>query len=264
MRYNITDHDYYFTHTGELSVSKLQQLCNTTKVYSYLLRYSDKHNEFWLHIHTIDVPAYNTIDIADIYHNVTLHVCGTHSEHTIFGQPPVEILLTVLEPMIYKCANRLYVKWPGKFTLDDLLQECRLLIIELHRRGYYIHRSLVWQSLRNNIECKLRKGKKYKIESLNRVVTFNNTNDIAITLEETIPDEKQDIADDNDTRQLLYDDALKLLEEIIGKRQLDQLLREYGDKTTTNRARIQVNKLKKQFADEGITWSIIIEHKLGC
>ena len=60
-----------------------------------------------------------------------------------FGQPPIELIAELYQPMIHKMATRISVQWK-QFEYDDLVGIGNKVMVELYRKGYYLNKSLIY------------------------------------------------------------------------------------------------------------------------
>lgn len=233
-------------------------------LYSYIVY--DKLEYWQVDILYSKTKQYNTIPVNKLIEQVinseknpdkslqlSNNICG-------YCQPPLEILLVTYKPLIYKLAVQQHQYWP-QVELEDLLQMCNMRICVLYQQGYYIHKNLLTRSFVNDVLMFLRPDKrKPRVDSLDQML-MSTDGENNVTLVDTIEDEHAqdeldeiiDEADGITVEQEIKNKMLEVIKEFITPRMYDQLLREYGNKTTSNNTRVMVNRLKSQLKDLGIT-----------
>lgn len=199
-------------------------------------------------ISTFDASAYIIDKIKSYDVNNRKQIVG-------YMQPNVELLLKLYKPLIVKLSKEIKQSWQY-LEMEDLIQMCNLVICDLYYKGYYVHKSLIRRSFINYVLMHIRKDKgKPSMVSLEQEYSKTDDDD-RVTIADMIPDMKQM----NDTEDK-YDDEVdaKVLKEVkdividfIGQRQYDQLLREYGNKSTTNWSRRLMTKIKAHLFEMGI------------
>jgi hypothetical protein len=120
----------------------------------------------------------NTIDrdnaIDDICVKISDYILTMSNAKCItFGQPPLEMVVELYQPMLKKMVDKLSIQWK-QFEYDDLFSIGNYILVKLYRQGYYINKYLVWTSLNNEILVQYRKIK-YKpiIVSLDDVIKLD-------------------------------------------------------------------------------------------
>lgn len=231
------------------------------KLYSYILYEQYKNGQLngWrIEFMLSQEDTYNQISIPDIAKEIAeLTDFSRVSEHRkILGyrQPGPEILLTAYEPLMRKLVKEEMNRW-ANLEYEDLMQTCRLVVMKLYRGGYYVHKRLLRRAFSNEILMSLRKERNKPI-----LISLEQTidgEDDKVTISDTIPDHQAIIEEQDMLDEAAYSDILVVKRDIIvreiGQRQYDQLVREYGNKSTTNWSRQTVQKLKQYLTKMGIT-----------
>lgn len=78
-----------------------------------------------------------------------------------YVQPPLEQWLTIFRPFLLKLVNRVHPRYQQLIPeREELLSLLYLCVIRLHRKGYYLHNTLIHNSFINelNMECRKLKG----------------------------------------------------------------------------------------------------------
>lgn len=233
------------------------------RIYSYIMyaKYTDKVLSGFIVEYTISpIDAHNTLKTTDIMLEIQERIsdilaCEQTRYVVSYKQPSIDLQLELFQPYVHKLARKLYTHWNSVYEFEDLLQICNMIMVILYNKGYYINHSLLYRSVVNYILMETRKDRnKPKLLSLERNYTNNNGD---ISLEETIADmrEIEERIDKEDTEYInqILKEKRDLVIDIIGQRQYDQLLREYGTNTVSLQARQQVHKLKVELDKLGIT-----------
>ena len=131
-------------------------------IYSYLV-YAEYKNEVlirWKIEYTISQDdRYNTLDAENLVDEI-FNILKSSTEKKVssvigYKQPSLEIQLEVFEPFINKLAIKQVKKWPC-LEYDDAHQICQLTMLNLYRKGYYLHSSLMELCYENDILLFLR------------------------------------------------------------------------------------------------------------
>lgn len=228
-------------------------------IYSYIIY--DEEDLYLLQFAISQQDEYNTLTPERVACEVTeiirKHMTTGESKNNVcgYGQPPVDILLEVLNPLIHKLAKKQHDMWQ-KMEYEDLVQICRLVILTLYRKGYYIHKRLLERAFYNEVlrEIQKDKGKPYKV-SLDELLSDGDGDDLFVR--DTIPDTAAIYAErdklDEEMRAGIYLEVKEFILDIITPRQLDQLLRSYSNKHCDQWARSTMQYIKEYLASQGIT-----------
>lgn len=240
-----------------------QSLVTTDSVYSYLI-YAEYHDHTltgWrIEFIVSQNDSYNTISKAQAILDICKLIDESYSREVqryIIGyeQPPLDILLTTLDPLVHKLARQQQSYWGLEY--EDLCQTCRLVICTLYHKGYYIHKSLINRAFINEVLLSIRKDRyKPKLVSIDEPMAYDKEGKaqmVADTIADPSSEEEFHEQYDEEQRQYVIQQQRELIIELIGQRQYDQLVREYGNKMTTNAGRKRVEKLKHKLADMGIS-----------
>ena len=213
---------------------------------------------------------YNTIDSdnakCDIVNAIIDYLVTLSDVKCIaFGQPPLELILTLYEPMLAKMAHKIHQQWP-RYDVEDLLSIANFIVVKCYKLGYYINKSLIWTSLNNEILLENRKvryepnvvsledkmKKTFKVDS--EELTYGDTvEDPTYKAEEEQKDEQQ-------LDQYVFEQVKQLIIEKIGERQWDRLWRDYSKSHTTNCTRQTMKRMKSYFEELGLTRQDFINH----
>lgn len=233
-------------------------------IYSYLIyaEYENKVLTGWTIQYVVSQDEqYNTLKLTDIVAQIAADIIKNNNslkKSYIIGykQPPLDILCELFDPLMQKLAYNQHIKWP-KLEQEDLLQMCRLTMCVLYSKGYYINRRLLEQSFYNAILMQLRKDKNMPIMvSLSEPIQAGVSSAEKTLIEDIVPDynelyEEQDKEDDEEYQQIVEEER-QIIVDMIGQRQYDQLVREYGNRCTTNRGQRQVARIKGKLKEDKI------------
>jgi len=247
----------------DLHLKVCQLLSPVEKIYSYLVYakfVNDKLSGWRVETMVSQTVAYNTILRINAIMEITSLLLNSKkepsTEHIVgYKQPPLEVMIVAFDPLVRKLSRQQQSYWKN-LEFEDLCQMCRLVICLLYEKGYYIHKSLLYRAFTNYVLMQLRKSRFCpSITSLDDVICIDQSGNI-LTAEDMLADERAEedmlefevIDEINDIlcrkRQVIID--------YIGQRQYDQLVREYGNRTTTSWSRKLVYKLKEYLGKRGI------------
>ena len=225
-------------------------------IYSYLVyaEYKNKVLIRWKIEYTISQDdRYNTLDAENLVDEI-FNILKSSTEKKVssvigYKQPSLEIQLEVFEPFINKLAIKQVKKWPC-LEYDDAHQICQLTMLNLYRKGYYLHPSLMERCYENDILLFLRKDKyKPEMTSISKVVS-NNDDNTPITLGDMLPDiklqEEKERQDEEEFIQIVFSQVKEIIIELIGERQFEQLMRDYANKHTTSWSRKKMQQIKNR------------------
>lgn len=233
-------------------------------IYSYLIyaKYKEEKLFCWQIEYTISqTEEYNTLRSSVIVEEI-FAILKENKENKVlnvvgYKQPPISIQLLLFEPLICKLALKQVRRWP-QIEYDDACQICRLTMLNLYRKGYYLHPTLVERCYNNDILTTIRKDKnKPEIVSIDEV-TYRIEDSVPLTFTDVIRDYKTE----EDVEQKEYEEFInfvfeqtkELIIELIGERQFEQLMRDYANKHTTAWSRKKMQQLKSKFSQMNISW----------
>ena len=274
MTENITDkliQKISATCTDEDILRQLHTVLDELKtIYSYIVyeRYEQDKLAYWQLEYTISQKdRYNTLQADDVVNDIfkVIKESGEQKIANVIGykQPPIEMQLQLFEPFISKCALKQVQRW-SQLELDDAKQMCRLTMLNLYHKGYYLHPSLIERCYNNDILCYLRSERnKPEIVSIDTVVHQGEDN--SLTLADMLPDisieEEEEAKQDEDFIKDVFGQVKDICIELIGERQFEQLMRDYGNKHTTSWSQRKMYRLKEKFKEMGLSWSSFYQTK---
>lgn len=232
------------------------------KIYSYII-YAKHNNEevsCWkIDYHISQVPKYNTLICNNIIPEITDKLYKSKNDtHTIVGyaQPPIELMLELYDPLVCKCAKEQCNRWRD-LEYDDAVSMCRMVMLILANKGYYIHKQLLRKSFNMYVLKYLRKNiNSPELVSLEKVMYCGGDEDDTLTLADMIADtsieEKKQDKDNEIAVKAIFEEVKAIIIELVGERQFEQLLRDYGHKHTTTWSRSKMLQIKKRFKELGL------------
>ena len=173
-----------------------------------------------------------------------------------YGQSDLNVMCKMYKPMIIKFAKEQCERW-AELDMDDAVQMCNLVLCDLYYKKYYIHRNLLRRAYVNYVLMYFKKDR-YKpiIQSLDDKYS-KSEDDAELTIKDMVPDvqliNEQEDSENLIVEQRIINEMREILVNYIGQRQYDQLLREYGNKQTTNWSRKLMMDIKAYLFELGIT-----------
>lgn len=259
-------------HTDEEIKSQLHTVLDELEtIYSYLIyaKYKAEKLVCWQIEYTISqTDKYNTLHSCIVVEEIfaVLKESNEKKVSNVIGykQPSLDIQIELFEPLINKLALKQTQRWP-QIEYEDACQICRMTMLNLYRKGYYLHPTLVERCYNNDILSSIRKDKnKPEIISIDKVVHHDGDN-TPLTIGDMLPDtQAEEDAEQKDAEefiQLVFGQVKEIIVELIGERQFEQLMRDYGNKHTTSWSRKKMQQLKDKFKQMGINWESFNRYK---
>lgn len=248
MRQSLEKIDVWITDDCDNSLTEV--VYKNCPIYSCLIYKAPNKTGYKLVCSISDIERYNTLQQEQIVQCVRAAMQSTIEilKQTIvaYAQPPLQILLEAAEPLIQSQAKLQNLRW-HEVEFDDLCQMCRLTIVKLYRKGYYIHPWLIKKSFERDVLMYIRHEKnKPQFIYLDETVVDNDNGFSDIIPDQQELDRIQDEEAEEELNELRSWQKQVLINE-IGQRQYDQLLLEYGSKNSTNWSRNLVHRLKQKF-----------------
>lgn len=238
---------------------------DSENIYSYIVYCNRKDNKpgYTVQLNISQTSAYNTLYSLNIAQCIAKAI--TNYEHTGFiasngvityGQPPIELMLELYEPLIQKMSKQTCDDWPGLLEFADVAQTCCETMLKLYRNGYYIHRRLVARSLYNAVLMQLRKNRN-KPETVSFDDIAYRSNEENLTYKDMIPDLRH-ILDEERSEELevtlqVFNRVKKFVVKLIGERQFEQLLHAYDSYQTDEWSRKKMWWLRNELEARGLT-----------
>lgn len=233
-------------------------------IYSYLIyaNYKDGRVVSWRIQYNISQrDEYNKLSASNVIDNIlyqTLSLKHDCSKQIIgYMNPPLEQILIAFDPLIQKLSYEESQRWRS-IEYDDAYQMCRLVLIELYRRGYYIHKTLLRKAYRNYILAQLRRDiDKPDIISLTSISHKGEGDSEDLTFGDMIQDkaldEELEEQERHEVSRSIFEQVRDLIIMLIGEREFDQLMRQYSSGNTDNRTQKKMYDIKNKLSRLGIT-----------
>lgn len=230
-------------------------------LYSFFVGRKDNHIVIKTAVSII--PEYNTLVYPEPIETITQSISDymitlSDVKCICFGQPPIELIAELYQPMIHKMASRLLVNWK-QFEYDDLVGMGNQVMIELYRKGYYLNKALIWTALNNEVLMKCRKFKyqpiivsifdctKADIKIDNEELTYGDM------VEDDSYNEEKEREDEQQLEKYTFEQVKEIIIEKIGERQWNEVWRDYGKGHTTGRSQAAMRRIKAYFNELGLT-----------
>ncbi len=238
-------------------------------LYSYLVKKLSAEARFVVTYMISQTDKYNTIKVEEAADEISLTLVTDTSTKKIvcYRQPPIDILIEVLEPLVRKLVKIQQSHWQH-LEYDDLKQMCYLTICELKEKGYYIHKSLINHCFNNAVLMSLRpeKGKPLIVSIYDKYQGAEGDLEKLI-IGDTIIDESYELDKEEseklDFTKWTFDEVKRILIKLLGQRQFDQLYRDYSRQHTTAQTCKMLQKVKGYLKIKGITMEDFINKYYG-
>lgn len=238
-----------------LLVSLLTVVDNVSSYIIYSVYRSNELKSWRIECYVSQTERFNCIPKDEAIKEIVCSIntsLTANKPKTVIGwrQPPLEVLIEILEPLVNKLAIEQSQAWKI-FEFDDLKQVCRMAICNLYNGGYYVHKNLVRRTFLNTILMKLRKERRKPLMVALDDAVGHDEQGNEITYLDVIADDNSYMEmfsmESAESKENLLAQQRALVIERIGQRQYDQLIREYSNKMTTNAGRTKLNRLKSYF-----------------
>lgn len=190
---------------------------------------------------------YNTISKTDVMSGILDSILKYKTEKIKqkcigFKQPPLELMLKLYEPLIHSLATTQHRRW--KIEFDDLCQMCRLSIISLYKKGYFLHKNLISTTFIRDVLQTMRVYAKEPEQIKFSKLDKENREYVNYLEDESAQNDFEEII--NPCYESI-EDKRRIVKEEVGERIYEQIIREYNTKTVSPMTRKRVNKLKHKF-----------------
>lgn len=238
-------------------------------IYSYIIytKFVNNKRTGWTIAITIsEIDRFNTIKGCDIINNVVTTLLKTResTDYVVgYEQPDVVIMDELFAPLMGKLSRITCSRWP-QLEYADVYDVCRLTLLKLYRRGYYIHKTLLERSFNNEILMQLRSTRgKEDILSLDTLICDDGDKNNSFPIIEIIVDKEAEndekVKDELELYRSIFEDVKSQIISMFGERQFDQLLRDYASKNTTNWSRRRMQTIKQKFEKLNLNWEYYLK-----
>lgn len=242
----------------------LKALDGSEKFYSYIVyaKYENDTLTGWIIQYNISQNEnFNTLSVQNIVDDIVNIINRKRDDCKKvigYGQPDIETVILAYDPLVRKLAKRQAERWK-QYDYEDLCQICRYVMLKLYRKGYYIHRRLLYKAFENEIWMQVRKER-----GKPQIVSFEDTfyKDISgdgekLLVADTIPDistiEREETEYEKEVELKIFEELKEVIIEYIGVRQWNELVRDYGHCHTTSTTRKKMQKIKNYLNTLGLT-----------
>ena len=237
---------------------QLQTVMNEIqKVYSYVIHVNQTH--FVVRYALSEYEKYNTYNknevIGCILDDIEKYRERGGKYIIGFRQPNIDILVEVYEPLVQKLAKQQHDLW-RMLEYEDLCQMCRMTLVVLYNKNYFIHKKLLQKSFNNHVLQDIRRNiSDFEIISLDTKCDGDDMD--KLSLRDTIRDVQEEFLEmdkkADETSKDIFDEVKDIIVDIIGERQFEQLYRDYRNGHTTTWSRRKMQTLKVIFQREELT-----------
>lgn len=174
-------------------------------------------------------------------------------EEIHYMNAPLEKWLIQFKPSLHKLVEEVYPAYQNMYPdKQDLLSILFITVIKLYNKGYYLHKSLISRSFRNDLNCSIRK-QKYFTDCASLDALMPNS-DESLTLADTIADPE------NMEERVEYEDYVKYMFNLIKEEMLkhmsqlsfDMLMIQIQNKTIEPSTARMLRKMRDKFAPDYI------------
>ena len=249
---------------GEVCVEMYELFENTDKLYSYIVyaKYDDEDLSGWVVNYIVSQNEdYNTLSPDEVVTEL-LQVFSKKENNgkkvICYKQPSIEIMLEVYDPLVHRLAKYQQDRW-RQFEHDDLCQICRMVMIRLYKKGYYIHKRLLYKAFMNEILISTRHER-----NAPKMVSFEDAfftpikgDSEKLLIADIVADEsiteKEEEDYKNEVNLKVFEEVKDIIVEFLGERQWRELYRSYTTKNTTTTTRKLMQRVKTYFEKLGIS-----------
>lgn len=233
------------------------------QVYSYLVyvNYDDDNNirDWQIQYNISQTDEYNTLKsdiiIPDILNTIVSSKEKKVSHIVSYKQPPLELMIELYKPLIKRLAKEESQRWV-QLEYDDCYQMCLMTMLKLYRKNYYLHKTLLERSFRNDILLSIKKDRdKPSLLPIEGIIYRDGDNE-ALTLSDMLPDKNESVEQENEDAfiKAVFDQTKDIVIDLLGERTFEQLMNDYVHRHTTSWSQKTMNRLKTKLKMMGITW----------
>ena len=244
----------------ELYTSIYKILSEIEYIYSAIVYYDKDRDKFIVQYNVSENDEFNTLNAGTVCTKVVDILFNADKSKKVCGyiQPSIEVCLETFNPYILYLAKKAKMIWKY-LEEEDYAQICRMVMIRLHSKGYYLHKRLIEKSFNNELLMTFRNERNapsvvsledvfYKpVSGASEELTFQDT------LEDTSIKEQEERENIEKAEAAIYEEVKAIVIELIGERQWNELVRDYTNKHTTAWSRKKMTELKRYFEKLGLT-----------
>lgn len=240
---------------------KLENLLeNIPMLYSYIV--FKKNDEFVIQLNISQTERYNTLTVNKCINDIVNKLINTDNiqegKVLCYDQPPIEILVEAFDPLVNKLALQQLEHWK-QYEHDDLCQTCRLVMVTLYNKGYYLHKSLISKAFSNEILMEIRHDRDKPLmlsldDAFYRPIKGGSEE---LTYADIVKDDCEELIqrerEISEAEMLIFNEVKDIIVDLIGIRQWNEFYRDYANKHTTSWSRHTLLKIKNHLASLGLT-----------
>lgn len=264
MQNEVFERKMYLPLDKEYSYSEIEQTVSDTvycDLYSYFV--GRKDNTIVIKTVVSITPEFNTLIRSESAERITEAIIDymitlSDVKCICFGQPPIELIAELYQPMIHKMATRISVQWK-QFEYDDLVGIGNKVMVELYRKGYYLNKQLIWTTFNNDVlvQCRKIRYKPITVSIYDKTDSDIKLDSEDITycdlLEDTSYADEKEKEDEQQLGKYIFEQVKDIIIDKIGKRQWDELWRDYSKCHTTGKSQAAMRRIKGYFNELGLT-----------
>lgn len=248
----------------ESILQKIDAICEEVpQVYSYTIAVNRGENvSYVINYGLSENDRYNTITKEDIKEGVinTVRTDRENNGKYIIGhkQPPLELMIELYEPLVQKLARIQCSRWRF-LEYEDVCQICRMTIVILYNKGYFIHKRLLYTAFNNAILQEVKTlASTVDFVSIDSKIDNTGVEDmdkirLIDTIRDTDAEEAEMDEEEREIRDSTFKDVRDLLVEMMGYRQFQQFYNDYAKGHTTPWSRRKMQTIKTAFEQKGLT-----------
>lgn len=228
-------------------------------IYSYTIHVDRKEETNYIVRYRVSEKSkYNTLSKNDVVFGIlnTIENDRINNGKYIIGhmQPPIDVLIELYEPLVNKLSAEQHRRWQV-LEYEDLCQICRMVIVILYNRGYYIHKNLIEKAFNNAVLQEMRIfSNEVSVVSLETQIEGEDME--KLKLQDTLSDMyeicKEQDQDEKEQNNRIFNEVREILVDMIGERQFEQLYRDYTKGHTTTWSRRKMQSIKTKLNSEGL------------
>lgn len=185
----------------------------------------------------------NTYSIKD----VRLILESVKDEKLIYLNPTLETFFIVFKNGIHSIVESVYPYYDKMFSdKNDVISICYEVILKLYKKGYYLHKQLIKNSLRNELSKMIRNKKGYKIYSLD----YNYDEAKSSMLDFLTDDDIEEKIADEDYATFLFNEIKNAIIEETSQLMFDRLMIQLETKTLTSDTSKLLMKIRNKMGSD--------------
>lgn len=238
-------------------------------IYSYIVyaKYKNGKLSHWqIEYQISQTDKYNTLKTDNVVDEI-LKIIALHNEDKVveaigFKQPDINVQLQLFDNLIDKLASSQCKQWP-QLDYNEAKQLCRITMLRLYNKGYYLHSALLKRCYNNDVLYYFRK-RKHDANNVS-LEELMYPDDEGMSVVDTIVDEQEELnkeeKEHDEFIKIVFEQVKDLIIELIGERQFNDLMRDYGNQHTTPWSRKKMMQLKDTFRTMGLNWAAFNKYR---